>query len=40
MSSTPHTSKAPNIRKYRAIFLSDIHLGFKGCQADFLLSFL
>ena len=26
--------------KYRAIFLSDIHLGFKGCQADFLLDFL
>ncbi|MEP2980265.1 MAG: UDP-2,3-diacylglucosamine diphosphatase [Lentilitoribacter sp.] len=26
--------------KYRAIFLSDIHLGTKGCQADMLLDFL
>lgn len=29
-----------NQKKYRTIFLSDIHLGFKGCQADFLLDFL
>ncbi|MDP2142115.1 MAG: UDP-2,3-diacylglucosamine diphosphatase [Gammaproteobacteria bacterium] len=29
-----------NPKKYRTIFLSDIHLGFKGCQADFLLDFL
>jgi UDP-2,3-diacylglucosamine pyrophosphatase LpxH len=26
--------------RYRAIWLSDIHLGFKGCKADFLLDFL
>jgi UDP-2,3-diacylglucosamine pyrophosphatase LpxH len=26
--------------KFRAIFLSDIHLGTRGCQADRLLSFL
>ncbi len=26
--------------QYRSIFLSDIHLGTKGCQADFLLDFL
>ena len=25
---------------YRSIFISDIHLGTKGCQADVLLSFL
>lgn len=27
-------------RHYRAIFLSDIHLGTRGCQADLLLDFL
>ena len=26
--------------KYRSIFISDIHLGFRGCQADYLLEFL
>jgi UDP-2,3-diacylglucosamine pyrophosphatase LpxH len=26
--------------KYRAVFISDIHLGTQGCQADALLSFL
>jgi UDP-2,3-diacylglucosamine pyrophosphatase LpxH len=26
--------------RYRAIFLSDVHLGTKGCQADSLLDFL
>ncbi len=30
----------PEVRHYRAIFLSDIHLGTKGCKADFLLDFL
>jgi UDP-2,3-diacylglucosamine pyrophosphatase LpxH len=25
---------------YRSIFISDVHLGFKGCQADLLLDFL
>ena len=25
---------------YRAIFLSDIHLGTRGCKAEFLLDFL
>ncbi len=28
------------VRRYRAIFISDIHLGTKGCKADFLLDFL
>jgi UDP-2,3-diacylglucosamine pyrophosphatase LpxH len=27
-------------RRFRAIFLSDVHLGTKGCQADRLLDFL
>jgi UDP-2,3-diacylglucosamine pyrophosphatase LpxH len=27
-------------RRYRAIFISDVHLGTKGCQADLLLDFL
>ncbi len=27
-------------RHYRTIFLSDIHLGTKGCKADYLLDFL
>lgn len=27
-------------RHYRSIFISDIHLGDKGCHADFLLDFL
>ncbi|MFN8830532.1 MAG: UDP-2,3-diacylglucosamine diphosphatase [Labrys sp. (in: a-proteobacteria)] len=27
-------------RQYRTMFLSDIHLGTKGCQADLLLDFL
>lgn len=26
--------------KYRAIWISDVHLGFKGCKADYLLDFL
>ena len=27
-------------RRYRAIFISDIHLGTRGCKAEFLLDFL
>ncbi len=26
--------------KYRSIFISDVHLGLRGCQAEFLLDFL
>jgi len=26
--------------RYRSIWISDVHLGFRGCQADFLLDFL
>ena len=27
-------------RKFRAIWISDVHLGFKGCRAEFVLDFL
>lgn len=27
-------------RRFRAIWISDVHLGFKGCRADYLLDFL
>lgn len=40
MSAAKTASPLQNPLKYRAIFLSDIHLGFKGCQANFLLDFL
>ena len=29
-----------NPRYYRAIFISDVHLGFSGCSANYLLNFL
>ena len=29
-----------NPRHYRAIFISDVHLGFSGCSAQYLLNFL
>jgi UDP-2,3-diacylglucosamine pyrophosphatase LpxH len=30
----------PDARRFRALFISDIHLGTKGCQAELLLEFL
>ncbi|MGK7869469.1 UDP-2,3-diacylglucosamine diphosphatase [Falsiroseomonas sp. E2-1-a20] len=30
----------PSRRRYRTVFLSDTHLGTKGCRADFLVDFL
>lgn len=33
-------SQVPAPKAYRTIFLSDIHLGSRGCQADLLLDFL
>ena len=30
----------PGIRRYRTVFLSDIHLGTRGCQAELLLDFI
>ncbi len=35
---TPRNSPAPT--KVRSVFISDIHLGFKGCSAELLLDFL
>lgn len=29
-----------DVRKFRALFLSDVHLGTRGCQAELLLDFL
>lgn len=33
-------AEAEGARRYRAIFVSDIHLGTRGCKAEFLLDFL
>lgn len=33
-------TSTPEVRQYRSIFLSDIHLGTRGCRADILLDFL
>lgn len=33
-------SENPEARRYRALFISDVHLGTKGCQAELLLDFL
>ena len=30
----------PTVRQYRSIWISDIHLGTRGCKAEFLLDFL
>jgi len=38
--SHPTTSSEPPTHRYRAIWLSDIHLGTPGCQATYLLDFL
>ncbi|MFA5490286.1 MAG: UDP-2,3-diacylglucosamine diphosphatase, partial [Candidimonas sp.] len=29
-----------NSMQYRSIFISDVHLGTRGCKAEYLLSFL
>ncbi|MFM2445599.1 MAG: hypothetical protein RI936_46 [Pseudomonadota bacterium] len=50
-AATPHPALAPAepgagpaeppvTARYRAIFISDVHLGTRGCQAGFLLDFL
>lgn len=33
-------STEPAVRRYRSLFLSDIHLGTAGCQAELLLDFI
>ncbi|MCS0504157.1 UDP-2,3-diacylglucosamine diphosphatase [Ancylobacter mangrovi] len=38
--TAPELSDAPDARRFRSLFLSDVHLGTKGCQADLLLDFL
>ena len=30
----------PGVRRYRALFISDIHLGTRGCNAEMLIDFL
>jgi UDP-2,3-diacylglucosamine pyrophosphatase LpxH len=35
-----HPADRRPARRYRAIFVSDIHLGTRGCKADYLLDFL
>jgi UDP-2,3-diacylglucosamine pyrophosphatase LpxH len=34
------TGEAPSTLRYRAIFISDLHLGTPGCQSEALLAFL
>ncbi|MGZ6012440.1 MAG: UDP-2,3-diacylglucosamine diphosphatase, partial [Caulobacteraceae bacterium] len=31
---------SPPLRRYRTVFISDIHLGTRGCQAELLLDFI
>jgi UDP-2,3-diacylglucosamine pyrophosphatase LpxH len=33
-------SQIPAMQRYRTIWISDLHLGTRGCKADFLLDFL
>lgn len=33
-------TKMPDVKHFRTLFISDVHLGSKGCQADLLLDFL
>lgn len=35
-----HGTRKPLRRRYRAIWISDVHLGTRGCKAEFLLDFL
>ncbi|MGQ3671261.1 UDP-2,3-diacylglucosamine diphosphatase [Xanthobacter sp. TB0136] len=40
VSAVAHAGTEPQERRYRALFISDVHLGTRGCQADLLLDFL
>ncbi|MEP0522357.1 MAG: UDP-2,3-diacylglucosamine diphosphatase [Hyphomicrobiales bacterium] len=40
MNALPDLQEQPLQKHFRTLFLSDIHLGTKGCQADLLLDFL
>ena len=37
---TQTAQREPETRTFRTIFISDVHLGTRGCKADFLLDFL
>ena len=39
-ASSPVARPSPPVQRYRAIFLSDTHLGTKDCRSDFLADFL
>ena len=39
-ASLPSARSSPPAQRYRAIFLSDTHLGTKDCRSDFLADFL
>ncbi|MEI8299346.1 MAG: UDP-2,3-diacylglucosamine diphosphatase [Pseudomonadota bacterium] len=34
------SSATPAMPRVRTVFISDVHLGFRGCQAEYLLAFL
>ena len=40
MSAGLSSGARDNPVQYRAIFISDVHLGTPGCQAEYLLDFL
>ena len=40
MNPTANSSAAPTRLKFRSIWISDVHLGTSGCQAEYLLDFL
>jgi len=37
---SPATSTPKQLPRLRTVFISDVHLGFRGCQAEYLLDFL
>lgn len=40
MNATASEIDRMRIRRYRSIFISDLHLGTRGCRSDFVLDFL
>lgn len=38
-TESKNTTKS-NMKRYRAVWISDVHLGFRGCNAEMLLDFL
>jgi UDP-2,3-diacylglucosamine pyrophosphatase LpxH len=38
VTMSPNPSK--QVLRFRTVFISDVHLGFRGCSADYLLDFL